>query len=696
MLRPSLMKALSRPLIPFTPFALALLVSTARAASGAEPDTAWTGSGIDVSPTDSLVRNTCAAPDGAGGEYVAWIGQRGGIPQLFLQHLSIVGKPMPDWPVEGQLISSPGLWSDRPNMVIDGTGGVYLAWDSGSPYGVIYYRHVPSSGALTAGWAKDSARVILAPPDTSSAGPLDPLKRQNGYYLPMLASDGLGGAYLTWQYNSWFYGPSILVRRIKPNGDPAPGWLAALWFGLNDYHAQYQTPVVCGDGEGGAFIAWKHGYSDGDIYAAHAAGDGTILAEWVSPDHAVCSMPGDQSAPGIAADGAGGAYVVWQDERNGLFQQTYIQHLSAETWVGAAWPESGIALCSQSTEGAVPIVVSRPAASGYSSVATDGAGGAFVAWTDHRAGIGDGGDIFAQHILSDGTLAPGWTQDGTALCTAFGEQKLPTVASDGAGGAIVTWQDARTGGRDICAQHVDAEGAIAGGWAPDGALICGSEGDQLAPFICADPAGGALIVWQDGRRGASHAYAARLSPDGAVATLASLVSAEATPERVHLVWSVGEPGAILTIERRLLKEDWVAIAQRSPDGVGRIEFEDRDVLPATRYGYRLCIRFAGEESFAGETWVDVPALRLAITRVSPNPSRHFPIRVDLVLADGTPAQLDLLDVAGRRVAGSAIGAVGPGAHSITVHGTEHVAAGIYWLRLSQGGAVSLSRTVLLR
>src|SRR5437867_3572289 len=51
------------------------------------------------------------------------------------------------------------------------------------------------------------------------------------------------------------------------------------------------------------------------------------------------------------------------------------------------------------------------------------------------------------------------------LCTSAGNQFSPTVASDGAGGAIVTWQDLRSGGNpDIYAQHVLASGAVDGAW----------------------------------------------------------------------------------------------------------------------------------------------------------------------------------------------------------------------------------------
>src|SRR5437867_6075918 len=38
-----------------------------------------------------------------------------------------------------------------------------------------------------------------------------------------------------------------------------------------------------------------------------------------------------------------------------------------------------------------------------------------------------------------------WVVDGIPLCAASGDQMFPTAVSDGAGGAIVAWQDARGG-----------------------------------------------------------------------------------------------------------------------------------------------------------------------------------------------------------------------------------------------------------
>ncbi len=56
---------------------------------------------------------------------------------------------------------------------------------------------------------------------------------------------------------------------------------------------------------------------------------------------------------------------------------------------------------------------------------------------------------------------PQWTADGVPLCVEVGNQEILAIASDGAGGAIVAWQDGRSGNNDIYAQRVTHSGEVA-------------------------------------------------------------------------------------------------------------------------------------------------------------------------------------------------------------------------------------------
>lgn len=142
-------------------------------------------------------------------------------------------------------------------------------------------------------------------------------------------------------------------------------------------------------------------------------------------------------------------------------------------------------------------------------IAPDGAGGAIVTWW---AGPSGNEDIYVQRIDDDGYVL--WAPGGVALCNAPGDQNQAIIVSDGAGGAIVTWVDARDGTRDIYAQRVNASGVAQ--WTPsNGVGLCVVAGsDQYDPAILSDDAGGAWVAWDDGRLGVRYIAAQHVTSSG--------------------------------------------------------------------------------------------------------------------------------------------------------------------------------------
>ena len=81
--------------------------------------------------------------------------------------------------------------------------------------------------------------------------------------------------------------------------------------------------------------------------------------------------------------------------------------------------------------------------------------------------------------------APQWPSNGVALSTAPNQQGLPSITSDGAGGAIVTWHDYRNGtDDDIYAQRVSPAGAAL--WTYNGVPVSTAAGSQYVPTIASD------------------------------------------------------------------------------------------------------------------------------------------------------------------------------------------------------------------
>jgi hypothetical protein len=127
-----------------------------------------------------------------------------------------------------------------------------------------------------------------------------------------------------------------------------------------------------------------------------------------------------------------------------------------------------------------------------------------VAWTDDRAG--PDGDIYSQRISATGNLQ--WSSDGVPLCQSPGAQVVPSVVSDGTGGAVAVWHDVRHGTFDIYTQHVNGQGATQ--WVGDGMPLSLAAYNQISPLIVPDNAGGGIVAWTDSRSNNFDVYAQRV------------------------------------------------------------------------------------------------------------------------------------------------------------------------------------------
>jgi hypothetical protein len=185
-------------------------------------------------------------------------------------------------------------------------------------------------------------------------------------------------------------------------------------------------------------VTWQDGrVGTNDIYAQRI--DATGAVQWTLDGRIVCSAVVHQFSPELVPDGAGGAIITWRDLRSGNYD-IYAQRIDAAG--GVQWTVNGVSLCSDPHHQWSPTLVPT------------GSAGAIVTWHDSRSG---GFDVYTQRIDALGAVQ--WTANGLALCTASNGQDSPAITSDGAGGAIVAWQDARTGTFDVYAQRVSEFGS---------------------------------------------------------------------------------------------------------------------------------------------------------------------------------------------------------------------------------------------
>ena len=160
----------------------------------------------------------------------------------------------------------------------------------------------------------------------------------------------------------------------------------------------------------------------------------------------------------------------------------------------AAFPGSGRAAWTSDPNVNLPVCVAAANQTGVVG-ASDGAGGAFIAWGDART---DAGDIYVQRVLANGTIAPGWPANGLAVCTAASTQFGVQIAADGSGGAYVAWTDTRNASAfHVYVTRVLANGTIAPGWPANGAssmvITAKNEG---SPHIASDGLGGLYATQQ--------------------------------------------------------------------------------------------------------------------------------------------------------------------------------------------------------
>jgi len=240
------------------------------------------------------------------------------------------------------------------------------------------------------------------------------------------------------------------------------------------------------------FAVWedsRSGRSNIYMQKIDQAGDLMLDANGV----AVCKYAEDQTNPRIVTDSAGGAIIIWQDNRSGNFN-IYAQRIDENG--NPLWTKEGVPVCE------------FPAGQFFPEVISDGQGGAIVTWYDYRSGSED---VYVQRLNSQGQIL--FAPEGVPVCKAPGTQWFPKLVTDGRNGAIIAWMDRRSGNFDVYAQRVDYSGKLL--WGESGLPICVMEGNQENVEIIDDGAGGAIIAWKDSRSTAPGLYVQKINPDGA-------------------------------------------------------------------------------------------------------------------------------------------------------------------------------------
>jgi hypothetical protein len=159
-------------------------------------------------------------------------------------------------------------------------------------------------------------------------------------------------------------------------------------------------------------------------------------------------------------------------------------------------------------------VISQPSNQDYITAnVSDGSGGAIIAWDEDRTGMpivdASGRRLYAQHL--DATGARLWSEMGIPVSAAASAQFVMRIISDGEGGTIVTWFDSRNNFPMIYVQRLDAGGKSL--WKADGVQVM----DKPLPsdaLMISDDDGGTILVWSDNRYSQWSVFAQRIRRNG--------------------------------------------------------------------------------------------------------------------------------------------------------------------------------------
>lgn len=436
-----------------------------------------------------------AISDGDGGAVLAWEDYRDGEDwNLFAQRVD--AKDTLKWAKDGHEqptsnIAQPNLGGmgvckatgfQRRIVVVKSGDNFIFSWNdkrSGSNWD-IYAQAVSAAGAPR--WSENGVGVCVHPAEQSDQ---------------VAIPDGKGGVIIAWQdFRNGDNNLDIYAQRIDAAGKTI--W-AADGIPLCTDAGRQSAPAIISDGDGGAIIAWLDlGVEYWHIFAQRLNADGKTV--WAQPVM-VAPSNASQGELRMIADNTGGAIVVWQAYENYLNDNIFAQRINRKG--EKLWGNPPL---SQTGEGGI-VVCQADGVQKHPLVVSDVEGGAIVAWADERDVFSD---IYAQRISPNGEVK--WQKDGVPVCTAGGHQDAPLMVNDKKGNVVIAWRDYREDYKDtlndaIYAQKLTPEGISV--WETDGRLICAAEVEHRTPVLVSDAAGGAIVIWSDGRNDAGDIFLQR-------------------------------------------------------------------------------------------------------------------------------------------------------------------------------------------
>ena len=592
---------------------------------------------------------------------------------------STISPARADWMTDGVHF---GVRGDMTVFGGDGRGGMF-GW-VGYP-GLDSQYFIGANGDTVPGLS--TAGIPLVPGNVTS--------KQHESFEPLSGvPDGSGGSYVLVaeqgarsEWSGGFLDPQqLFVHRRSAGGSVAPGWDAQgvrLETTYLDHRFQWHHQAcMISDGRRGVIVAWldeQQPYSR--VLVQRVSDKGVVV--WGSEGLYSQQSPDACTLPTLVADGRGGALVFWGRRDGSAALHVQGQHVLPSGALG--WGPAGKEVSTRQfdqmdqaipADGGsmwtfyVPAIVATP----------DEAGGAVLAWA---ASEGADLNVFATRVAGDGRLL--WTHE-RAVCSAAGDQTDLVSGPSRGGGAVVAWRDTRRSA-DIgfYAQLVTREGRMR--WTRNGAAVCEDVGQREMLQVGTGGEHGTYFAWLDFGR-SYQLFAQRLSATGKVSRgwgqKGTLISHTAEP------WGLPWDQHYRMIDLVDGAEDDAMVGWTdSRSGTYAMRLTPRGPASIVHRPSRDKMR---DELLPGSL---EPRSAFALRGVSPNPVVGT-ASLRFSLPDGSPAALEMLDVAGRLVWSRDVGELGPGDHAVNIIGEAQLPRGIYFVRLRQGPRLAVVRVTILR
>jgi hypothetical protein len=219
-----------------------------------------------------------------------------------------------------------------------------------------------------------------------------------------------------------------------------------------------------------------------DVFLQRSTDNGST---WLAADLRVNAVQGFGELPAVATDGNGKVFIAWRDQRAGKSEvyadvfDTATGMLAGNKAISAAQPAEQIAIA-----------------------ADPGGPNVYVAWTDLRAAkkvirlnrSGDSGATFG----ADGVIV---NPDST-----FADATSPALAAKG-GRVVVAWEDTRSGPADIRVNHSEDAGATFLPTTSRADLGDAMGSAATRPSIAFGSGDLVFVAWEDARSGERDIYA---------------------------------------------------------------------------------------------------------------------------------------------------------------------------------------------